>query len=222
MLHTHLAETMDEVRYCLETFGKRPLAYMEDLGWIGKDVFFAHGIYFDDEEIQRLADSKTGVAHCPVSNMKLSSGIARVAELLKMGVPVGLAVDGSASNDASNLMYEIRTAYLLQRLHYKEKAPSASEILSMATSGGAGLLHREDLGVLEPGRCADLFMVSKDRLALAGCLDDVTSIPATVGIQEPVDLTMVGGEIIYQDGAFRGIHETEVLRKVNMYSKMLR
>ncbi|MFR5732634.1 MAG: amidohydrolase family protein [Clostridium sp.] len=116
-LHTHLAETKDEENYTLERFGMRPLEYMESLGWIGPDVWYAHGIHFNDAELKRLAETGTGVAHCPISNMKLSSGIARIPEMLKLGVRVGLAVDGSASNDGSDLLEELRTGFLLHRLN---------------------------------------------------------------------------------------------------------
>ena len=119
-LHTHLCETKDEERYVQERFGMRPLAYMESLGWTGPDVWYAHGIHFNDEELRRLAEAGTGVAHCPISNMKLSSGVCRVPELLALGAPVGLAVDGSASNDGSSLLEELRVGYLLHRLHASE------------------------------------------------------------------------------------------------------
>ncbi len=221
-LHTHLAETRDEDDYCLKTLGLRPLAYMESVDWIGEDVFFAHGIHFNDEELKRLAETGTGVAHCPVSNMKLSSGIARVSEMLEMGIPVGLAVDGSASNDGSNLLAEIRTAYLLQRLKYNEKAPDASDILWLATRGGAKILGRVDIGSLEIGKCADLFMIDGEKMNYAGCLNDPAAIPGTVGINEPVELTMVGGEIIYEKGEFKNIDEKAYARQVDEFSKKMR
>ena len=150
-LHTHLAETKDEERFTLQKKGVRPLEYMDQLGWIGDDVWFAHGIHFNDEELEILAKTKTGVAHCPCSNMKLSSGVARIPEMLKFGVPVGLAVDGSSSNDGSSMLEEMRVAYLLHRLTYHEKAPTGYDILKMATKGSAQLLGREDIGYLETG-----------------------------------------------------------------------
>ena len=141
-LHTHLCETKDEENYVLEKYGKRPLAYMEDLGWVGPDVWYAHGIHFNDRELKLLADTGTGVAHCPVSNMKLSSGVCRIPEMLELGVPVGLAVDGSASNDGSSLLEELRTAYLLHRLHSSGRAPSGYDLLKVATRGSARVLGR--------------------------------------------------------------------------------
>ena len=162
-LHTHLCETKDEQNFTLEKFGMRPLAYMESVGFIGNDVFFAHGIHFNDEELALLASTGTGVAHCPCSNMKLSSGVARIPEMLKLGVPVGLAVDGSASNDASNLMDEMRTAYLLHRLTWGDAAPTGYELLKIATRGSAKLLGRPDLGQIAEGKAADLFAIRSDR-----------------------------------------------------------
>ena len=122
-LHTHVAETRDEEQYTLERFGLRPLAYLEGLGWTGPDVWYAHGIHFNDDELKALAATGTGVAHCPISNMKLSSGVCRVPEMLRLGVPVGLAVDGAASNDGSNLLEELRVCYLLHRLQSSQNAP---------------------------------------------------------------------------------------------------
>jgi len=220
-LHTHLAETRDEEVFCLETFGKRPLDYLEELGWLGPDVWFAHGIYFNDAELKRLAETGTGIAHCPVSNMKLSSGVARIPEMLQVGVPVGLAVDGSASNDASNLLAEIRTGYLLHRLQSSADAPKPADFLAMATRGSARLLGRSDLGVLAVGKAGDLFMLRADRLELAGTLADPAALPATVGINRPVDLTVVHGRIIYQDGVFPGLEEGDLARMVEKMAHQL-
>ena len=160
-LHTHLCETLDEENFMLEAKGVRPLAYMERVGWIGDDVWYAHGIHFNDEELKLLADTGTGVAHCPISNMKLSSGIARISEMLKLGVKVGLAVDGSASNDGSSLMEEMRVAFLLQRLKYSNDAATAYDILKLATRGSASILGRDDIGQIAVGKCADMFLLDK-------------------------------------------------------------
>lgn len=221
-LHTHLAETADEEDYCIKTLGDRPLGYMESVNWVGEDVFYAHGIFFNDRELERLKETGTGVAHCPVSNMKLASGVARISEMLPLGIPVGLAVDGSASNDSSNLLLEIRTGYLLQRLTYKEKAPEAYEFLKIATRGGADILGRKDIGSLEVGKCADMFFVKSDGVNYAGCLDDPKAIPGVIGINEPVHMTMVGGEIIYREGRFTQIDEADYAAKVNEFSRKLR
>jgi len=221
-LHTHLVETLDEENYCIEKLGMRPLEYMESVNWIGEDVFFAHGIFFNDEELKLLAKTGTGIAHCPVSNMKLSSGIAKIAEMKELGISVGLGVDGSASNDNSNLLSEIRTAYLLQRLKYKEKAPDAKDILYMATRGGAKILGRDDIGSLEVGKCADMFFVNGTKMNYSGCIDDPSAIPGVVGINEPVEMTMIGGKIVYEKGCFKNINEIEFANKVNEYSQILR
>jgi cytosine/adenosine deaminase-related metal-dependent hydrolase len=148
----HLCETKDEERFTLEKFGMRPLAYMESVDFTGSDVFYAHGIYFNDEELQFLADTGTGVAHCPCSNSKLSSGVARVPEMLRLGVPVGLAVDGSASNDASNLMEEIRTAYLMHRLRWGKDAPSGYECSSLPRAAARACWAAQNWGRSRPGR----------------------------------------------------------------------
>lgn len=212
-LHTHLCETKDEENYVLEKYGKRPLAYMADLGWVGEDVWYAHGIHFGDGELRLLADTGTGVAHCPISNMKLSSGVCRVPDLLELGVPVGLAVDGSASNDGSNLLEELRTAYLLHRLHSSERAPSGYDCLKMATRGSARVLGREDIGALAPGRAGDLFMIRRDRLELVGADLDVKSMLGTVGLKGPVDATVVAGKVVVRDGRLTGIDEERAVRE---------
>ncbi len=209
-LHTHLCETKDEEAFMLQREGVRPLEYMERLGWTGKDVWFAHGIHFNDEELRVLAHTGTGVAHCPISNMKLSSGVARVPEMLRMGIPVGLAVDGSASNDGSSLMEEIRVAYLLHRLHASADAPSGYEILKMATRGSARLLGRDDIGALAVGYCADLFMIDERRLELVGAAFDPASVLATVGVRQAVDYTIVHGKIVVRDGHLVQVDEARV------------
>ncbi|HBT80095.1 MAG TPA: 8-oxoguanine deaminase [Selenomonas sp.] len=206
-LHTHLCETKDEENYMLEREGMRPVAYMEKLGWLGPDVWFAHGIHLNDEEIRLLAQTGTGVCHCPISNMKLASGVARVPEMLAAGVPVGLGVDGSASNDGSNLMEEMRVAYLLHRLHSSSAAPSGYDILKMATRGGARLLGREDIGSLEEGRACDLFMLDERRLELVGACVDAGSMLAAVGVPDAVDMTIVNGRVTVRGGRLTGIDE---------------
>lgn len=221
-LHTHLAETKDEETYLLKKLGIRPLAYMQELGWIGPDVWFAHGIHFNDEELKLLADTGTGVAHCPASNMKLSSGVARIPEMLKLGIPVGLAVDGSASNDGSSLMEEMRIAYLLHRLTSGDQAPSGYDILKIATRGSARLLGRSELGQISVGSAADLFAVREDRLELAGATSDVTSMLATVGLKGPVDYTIVAGKILVKEGSLVGMNDRELSQKVHQHSLSLR
>ena len=221
-LHTHLAETNDEEQYCLVTKGQRPLAYMESLGWVGDDVWYAHGIHFTDDELKLLADTGTGVAHCPVSNQKLSSGIAQVPRMLEMGVPLGLAVDGSASNDSSNLLAELRACYLLHRLHSSANAPDGYQLLKVATAGGAALLGRNDIGSLETGKGADLFMVNVNRLEYVGTHFDPASLLCTVGVNRPVDYTIVNGRVVVEKGELVTIDEqrtavaaNELVQKLN-------
>lgn len=209
-LHTHLCETKDEETYMLEREGMRPLAFMETLGWTGEDVWYAHGIHFNEAELRLLADTGTGVCHCPVSNMKLASGVARIPEMLALGVPVGLGVDGSASNDGSSLMEEMRVAYLLHRLNSSREAPSGYEILKMATRGSARLLGRSDIGSLEVGKCCDLFMIDSRRLELTGACYDAQSLLATVGVRGPVDYTIVHGRVTVKNGRLTGIDEESV------------
>ena len=209
-LHTHLCETKDEERYMLTHHGVRPLEFMASLGWTGPDVWYAHGIHFNDEELRELARTGTGVAHCPISNMKLASGVARIPDMLELGVPVGLAVDGSASNDGSSLMEELRVAYLLHRLHSSAKAPSGYQVLKMATRGSARLLGREDIGQLAVGKCADLFLVDSRRLELVGGEYSPADVLATVGLRGPVDYTVVNGKITVKDGHLVTIDEDRI------------
>ena len=215
-LHTHLCETKDEERFMLAREGIRPLEYMARLGWMGDDVWFAHGIHFNDEELRELARTGTGVAHCPISNMKLSSGIARIPEMLALGVPVGLAVDGSASNDGSSLMEELRVAYLLHRLQSSHQSPSGYDVLKLATRGSARLLGRDDIGQLSEGKCADLFMIDSRRLELVGSCLDAKSVLGTVGVRGAVDYTVVHGRITVKDGHLITVDEEKVAYEANL------
>lgn len=214
-LHTHLCETKDEERFTLEKFGMRPFAYMQSLGWTGQDVWYAHGIHFNDAELAALAETGTGVAHCPISNMKLSSGVARVPDMLRLGVPVGLAVDGSASNDGSNLLEELRVCYLLHRLTAGDAAPTGYDVLKLATRGSARLLGRSDIGCLAEGMCADFFLVDSRRLELVGACEDPKAMLATVGLKGAVDYTFVGGRMAVADGKLTGVDEGRLSHEAN-------
>ena len=214
-LHTHVAETRDEEQFTLEKFGMRPLRYMESLGWVGSDVWYAHGIHFKDEELRFLAETGTGVAHCPISNMKLSSGVCRVPEMLELGVPVGLAVDGAASNDGSDLLEELRVCYLLHRLHSSAAAPTGYEVLKLATRGSARLLGRTDIGCLAPGMAADCFLIDLDRLSLVGAQFDPMSVLGTVGFKGNVDYTIVNGVPVVQNGELTTLDEAETVREAD-------
>ena len=212
-LHTHLCETKDEERFTLSKQGMRPLAYMEKCGWVGPDVWYAHGIHFNDDELRLLADTGTGIAHCPVSNMKLSSGVCRLPDMLRLGVRVSLAVDGAASNDGQNLMAEIRTAYLLHRLSFGSGAPSGYELLKIATRGGAAVLGRDDIGQLSVGKAGDLFLVDASGLDTVGVGQDPGSFLGTVGCSKPAKSVVVAGREVVRDGRLLGIDEEETARK---------
>lgn len=221
MLHTHLAETKDEENFTIEKFSKRPLEYMDSLGWLGPDVWFAHGIHFDKDELEILKETNTGVCHCPISNMKLSSGIAKIPQMLDMGIRVGLGVDGSASNDGSNMLEEIRVAYLLHRLNSSNQAPSGYDILKLANKGSASLLGRDDLGSLEVGKCGDLFMIDSKKLELVGAFEDPKSIFGTIGYKNSVDYTIVNGKIVVENGRLKNVDEDLIAEKANYEAKNL-
>ncbi len=220
-LHTHLAETRDEETYCLETYGKRPLALMESLGWVGPDVFFAHGIWFNDEELQLLADTGTGIAHCPSSNMRLGSGIARVREMLDLGVRVGLAVDGSASNDTSDMLGEVRNALLLQRVRYGASGLTAREALRIATRGGADLLGFPELGSIEEGKGADLVLIDLDHLQYTGALADPVAAVVFAGYHHQVAYTLVNGRVVVREGRLTTVDEEEIRQRADQAARRL-
>lgn len=176
LLHTHLAETEDESEYCVSRFGKRPVEFLEDIGWLADDVWVAHGIHFTAEEIERLGTAQVGVTHCPHSNMLLSSGVCRTLELASAGAPIGLGVDGSASNDANNLIQEVRQAFLLQRLRYGAERVSHLDALHWATAGGAQLLRRADIGQIAVGMCADLALFDLEETRFSGSGDPVAAL----------------------------------------------
>lgn len=224
-LHTHVAETHDEEQFCIETFGRRPVELMEDLGWVGNDVWYAHGIYINDAEIERLSESGTGVAHCPSSNMRLASGIAPVRRYLASNVRLGLGVDGSASNDGSHLIAEARQAMLLARL---AAAPSieggrlltAREALRIATRGSAAVLGRDDVGSLEPGKGADFIAISLDRLEYAGALHDPVAAVLFVA-PTGVDQNYVHGRAVVKDGELVGVELPVLIEKHHMAAARL-
>jgi len=198
MLHTHLAENDEDVAYSLERFGCRPGQYAEDLGWTGADVWHAHCVKLDGSEIELFSRSGTGVAHCPCSNCRLGSGIAPVRAMRDAGVKVGLGVDGSASNDAGNLMAEARMAMLLQRVARGADAMSAREVLEIATLGGAQVLGRDDLGVIEPGKRADLAIWDLRGVEAAGSWDPVAAL-ALCGPTRVRHLVVEGRQVV-RDG----------------------
>ncbi|SDP66913.1 Cytosine/adenosine deaminase [Pedococcus dokdonensis] len=196
-LHTHLAETTDEEQYCAERFGLSPLAYLESLGWLGGDVWLAHGIHFDDAAIGVLGATRTGVAHCPSSNARLGAGIARTRDLRDAGVPVGLGVDGAASNEASSLVEEARHALLFARARGGPEALGVRDALELATIGGARVLGWDDqIGSLEVGKQADVALWRLDGLGHAGVVDPVAAL--VLGSQPPLELLLVGGRPVVE------------------------
>ncbi|MFQ6015143.1 MAG: 8-oxoguanine deaminase [Anaerolineae bacterium] len=218
--HTHLAETPDEEEFCLEKFGQRPVEYATELGWLGNDVWYAHGIHLNDQEVTSLAETGTGVTHCPSSNMRLGSGIAPVAEMLSAGVPVGLGVDGSASNDSSHMLAEARQAMLLQRVRLGPAALSARQALELATLGGAQVLGRDDIGSLEPLKAADLIAFDLNRLDYAGALHDplaalVFCTPQRVG------LSVINGKVVVEDGELKTVDLGPVIERHNQISRRM-
>jgi cytosine/adenosine deaminase-related metal-dependent hydrolase len=209
-LHTHLAETVEEDTYCLELYGCRPVEYLEELGWLEGDVWCAHCVHLGDEDVAAFARGGVGVAHCPSSNMRLGAGIARVRELLDAGVRVGLGVDGSASNERSDLLFDVKQALLVARGRDGPSALTAREALWLGTRGGAAILGRDDLGSIEPGRCADLAVWRTDGLELAGAEDLVAGL--VLSAPHRVERLIVGGEDVVRGGALVRTSEEEIAR----------
>jgi len=220
-LHTHLAETADEDDYCIRVHGKRPLALMVDLDFIGSDVSYAHGVFFNDDELDLLAESGTSIAHCPSSNMRLGSGIARVKEMLGRGVNVALAVDGSASNDTSDFLGEMRTALLLQRVRYGADALGVRDILRMATERGAKLLGFSGIGRVEEGGAADLALFDVMGIEYAGALSDPPAGLLFAGISHQAAYTIVNGRVVVREGRLTGFDEGELAEKAREISNKL-
>ncbi len=224
-LHTHLAETVDENRFCQQQFSMQPLEYMQSLGWTGDDVWFAHMVHLNQDEIATLAQTATGVCHCPSSNMILASGIAPIREMRDTGVRVGLGVDGSASNDANHLLGEARQAMLLQRVGwpgFESKADrfSAREALEIATLGGAAVLGRNDIGSLETGKAADLVAFRVDDLTHAGGMSDpvaslLTCAPGTAW------LSVINGKVVVEDGEIPDLDINSLVTRHNLLSRQL-
>jgi cytosine/adenosine deaminase-related metal-dependent hydrolase len=229
-LHTHLAETEDEEQFCLQRFGHRPVGYMQEVDWVGNDVWFAHAVWVNNEEIQVFAKHNCGVAHCPTSNMRLASGIAPVKEYRAAGVNVGLGVDGSASNDGSHLLAEVRNAMLVSRVKEgitgyslsndpNRKLMTAREALYLGTRGGAAVLGRTDIGSLETGKCADFFAVNLNRLEFTGMHDPVSAI--VFGQSVNVDYTAVGGKFVVKQRELCTLDERKLIEKHNKAARRL-
>jgi cytosine/adenosine deaminase-related metal-dependent hydrolase len=230
-LHTHLAETQDEESFCTEKFGLRPVALMDELNWLGHDVWFAHSVHVNQDEIKHYADSGSGVAHCPTSNMRLASGIAPTMDMLRAGVNVGLGVDGSASNDGSNLLVEIRQSLMAARVRAglmgasksgREALPimTAREALEIATRGGAAVLGRPDLGSIEEGKCGDIFAINLNKLEYAGGLHDpIAAVVFCAPVK--VDYTVVAGKVVVKDGELLPLDVHNLVEKHNQAARRL-
>lgn len=229
-LHTHLAETEDEEQFCMKMFGHRPVGYMQEVDWIGDDVWFAHAVWVNDEEVKVFAQHNCGVAHCPTSNMRLASGIAPVQKYRAAGVNVGLGVDGSASNDGSHLLAEVRNAMLVSRVKEgltgyslsndpNRKLMTAREALYLGTRGGAAVLGRNDIGSLEPGKCADFFALNLNKLGYAGMHDPVSAV--VFGQSFNADYTFVGGKAVVREGQLATVDQGKLIEKHNAAAKRL-
>jgi cytosine/adenosine deaminase-related metal-dependent hydrolase len=219
-LHTHLAETKEEEAYCLEHYGKRPVEYMADLGWVQGRAWHAHCVCLNDEEIDLFARTQAGVAHCPTSNMRLASGIAPVRAMRAQGVPVGIGVDGSASNDGAHLLNEARMAMLLQRVTGDPAAMTARDALETATLGGASVLRRDDIGAIQAGKAADIIAIDLDRLEFAGGLHDPAAaalLCASVG----VDWSMINGRVVIEEGQLTSLELPPVIERHNAIARRL-
>jgi cytosine/adenosine deaminase-related metal-dependent hydrolase len=221
-LHTHLAETLDEDAFCLEMYGVRPVEYLRRLDWLGPDVWLAHCVHLRPDEITLFAATGTSVAHCPSSNFRLGSGVAPVRALLDAGAAVGLGVDGSASNDSSNMLAEARQALLAHRLSPDPaRWLTAEEVLWMATRGGARCLGRDDVGSLEPGKAADLILVDTRRLSYAGAGSDPLAALVFSPWPEPVDTVIVDGRVVVEGGELCGVDVPALAARAEAISRGL-
>jgi cytosine/adenosine deaminase-related metal-dependent hydrolase len=217
-LHTHGSETVEEEAYCLERFGLRPTDYLESVGWLGGDVWMAHCVHLDDDDIARFAATGTGVAHCPSSNARLGAGIARLPEMLAAGVPVGLGVDGAASNESGQLGTELRAAMLFARSRSGPTALTARQALWLGTMGGAGLLGRADeLGSLEPGKLADLAVWRVDGVEHSTIEDKVAAL--VMSALPPLALLVVNGRVVVEDGRLLTADSGTIAREAALASR---
>ena len=218
-LHTHLAETVEEEEYCRSLYGCRPAEYLEELGWLASDVWCAHCVWLSERDVERFAATGTGVAHCPTSNLRLGAGVAPVRRLLDAGVRVGLGVDGSASNERGDLFLEVKQALLSARGRGGGLAMTAREALRLGTRGGAAVLGRDDIGSLEPGKCADIAVWRTDGLELAGASDPVGGL--VLSGPHRVDRLLVGGEEVVRGGELVRVDEVEIAREHRAQARRL-
>ncbi len=214
-IHTHLCETLDEEAYCLEKYKLRPIDFLDSLGWLDSNVWLAHMVHVNDEEISRLAKAGVGIAHCPSSNLRLGSGVPPVRKYLDGGVQVGLAVDGSASNDTSDMLAEARQAMLVHRVKSGVGSMTARQVLHMATRGGASVLGRDDLGQIAPGKAADLAIFDVNRLDYAGSAGDPVASLLFCGAGHRTKWTIVNGHVVVENGVLKNLDEGDITRQAN-------
>jgi 8-oxoguanine deaminase len=219
LLHTHLAETDDENNFCMRQYGMRPLDYLEHCNWLGDKTWLAHGIHFNQEEIKRLGQANVGIAHCPTSNMLLASGICPTVELEAAGCNIGLAVDGSASNDCSNMIQEVRQSLLQQRLRYGAEVITAERVLGYATTGSAAVLHRPSIGQLAVGMQADLALFSLDELRFSGVGSPLDGL-VTCGAYQ-VDKLMIGGKWLIENSQHSAVKNSQLMQKHQSLAKKI-
>ena len=220
-LHTHLCETMDEEDQCKAMYGIRPVELMQECELIGNDVFYAHGIWFNDEELKILAKTGSHIAHCPSSNMRLGSGICRTREMLDLGINIGIAVDGSASNDSSDMLGEMRNALLLGRVKYGSQALTARDVFKMGSENGAKMLNFGNVGRLEEGWAADLACFDVSGIAFAGSHSDPIAALLFCGCDHTAQYTIVNGQVVVDNRLVCGVDEEELARKANQISARL-
>ncbi|MBN1898664.1 MAG: 8-oxoguanine deaminase [Spirochaetes bacterium] len=218
--HTHIAETLDEEKYCLKNFGKRPVEYMAELDWLGENFWYAHCIHLKDEEIRLLGKTGTGVAHCPVSNLRLGSGIAPVAKMIDNNVPVGLAVDGSASNDSSSILREMKQALLVHRIKSGVDSMPAERVFEMACCHGSRILGFEQSGSIEKGKAADLAIFQIDGIGYAGCFDPASSL-LFAGESDIACYTIINGKIVVENKSIVGLDTEELYHKANRIARKM-
>jgi cytosine/adenosine deaminase-related metal-dependent hydrolase len=218
-LHTHLAETVEEDAYCLELYGCRPVEYLKRMGWLAEEVWCAHCVHLSTEDVASFSSAGVGVAHCPTSNLRLGAGVAPVRELADARVRVGLGVDGSASNERSDLLFEVKQALLVARGRRGPAAMTAREALRLGTRGGARVLGRDDIGSLEPGKCADFAVWRTDGLEFGGADDPVAALVLTA--PHRVDRLVVGGEEVVRDARLVNADEHEIAREHRVQARRL-
>jgi len=217
-VHTHLAETLDEEAFCIESFGLRPVGLMEELNWLTSNSWYAHSVHLNEEEIKQMGEKQVGISHCPSSNMRLGSGIAPIRELLDAKVKVSLGVDGSASNDSGDMLLEMRNAMLISRLRDQQYWLTAQDVLQMATRGGAAALGRDDIGQLSVGKQADLALFDMNDIAQAGSMSDPIASLVFTTRQRPVDVLIVQGNVVFSAGD-SSLNQSELTARHNRIAR---